>query len=211
MRPRIATSVPVRVTLSWPIASARVDSPPIVTVARSAMANASVLPPDCPGTAPPIFVPTAPCTRRSENPVRAKWIAMEAAAVTDHSKEEATGIVPLPAWASDRTSSSTVARLCQGCSSRRTINSPVLAVARQWTRRRSSPRWYSRVATSSSPDAATDEARPSPPPVQSPPNRLGGNCHRVGVTSSSSLAVKDRVSSQKPKGSVSRTDSGPIR
>ena len=45
-------------------------------------------------------------------------------AATAHSKDEATGIVPLPAWAVDRTSSSTVARLCQGCASRRTNNSP---------------------------------------------------------------------------------------
>ena len=64
-----------------------------------------------------------------------------------------------------RVSSRTVARLSHGCSSRRTMSSPMRAVERQCTRRRSSPWRYSRVAMSSSPCTATERARLSPLPA----------------------------------------------
>ena len=81
---------------------------------------------------------------------------MLATAETAHSK---LAVGPSPRWASARLSSTRVARLSQGCSSRRTISSPTRAVERQCTRRRSSPWRYSRVAASSSPCTATDRAR----------------------------------------------------
>ena len=82
-----------------------------------------------------------------------------------------------------RVSSSTVQRLSQGCSSRRTISSPRRAVERQCTRRRSSPWRYSRVATSSSPAEATDRVRLSPLPAHSPPSGVDGSGTTTGVTS----------------------------
>ena len=109
-----------------------------------------------------------------------------------------------------RRSTSTLARLCQGCSSRRTISSPRRAVERQCTRRRSSPWRYSRVATSSSPDgrrprgAGCRRGRPSRRASGSPGSACTG-----GVTISWSRAVNERVSSPSPNGSVSRTASGP--
>ena len=74
------------------------------------------------------------------------------------------------------------ARLCHGCSSRRTISSPSRAVDRQCTRRRSSPWRYSRVAASSSPALASDRARLSPLPVHSPASahRRAACCDRRG-------------------------------
>ena len=97
---------------------------------------------------------------------------MLAAAETAHSK---LAVGPSPRCAKPRVSSTTVARLSQGCSSRRTISSPVRAVERQCTRRRSSPRRYSRVAASSSPCTATERARLSPLPAYSPASRTVGS------------------------------------
>ncbi len=97
-----------------------------------------------------------------------------------------------------------MARLSQGCSSRRTISSPVRAVDRQCTRRRSSPRRYSRVAASSSPCTATERARLSPVPAHSPASRTAGSATTCGMTVSRSTLGKERVSSQSPNGSVSR-------
>lgn len=104
-----------------------------------------------------------------------------------------------------------MARLWKGCSSRRTISSPTRAVERQWTRRRSSPWRYSRVAASSVPLLAIERAAASPPPAQSPPRRTAGRRLTTGVTVSSLVAANDRLSSHSPNGSVRRTDSGPIR
>ena len=89
------------------------------------------------------------------------------------------------------------------------MSSPTRAVERQCTLRRSSPWRYSRVAASSVPLVATEREAASPPPAQSPPNRTGGSALTAGVTTSSSVVAKDRVSSHSPNGSVSRTDSGP--
>ena len=61
---------------------------------------------------------------------------MLATAETAHSK---LAFGPSPRWAAARVSSRIVARDSHGCSSRRTISSPVRAVERQCTRRRSSP------------------------------------------------------------------------
>ena len=60
-----------------------------------------------------------------------------------------------------------------GRSSRRTISSPVRAVARQCTFRRSSPCRYSRVLTSSSPWTAIVRREPSPPPPCPPAGSAG--------------------------------------
>ena len=133
---------------------------------------------------------------------------MEPTVLTANSKDAAG---PSPRWASTRASSSSVARLWNGCSSRRTISSPVRAVDFQWTLRRSSPWRYSRVAASSLPLTATEREAASPPPVQSPPSRTAGSGNSTGVTTSSSELANERASSHRPNGSVSRTDSGPTR
>jgi hypothetical protein len=134
-------------------------------------------------------------------------MAMLAVAETAHSK---LAVGPSPRWANSRVSSTTVARLSQGCSSRRTMSSPVRAVERQCTRRRSSPRRYSRVAASSSPCTATDRARLSPVPAYSPASRTVGSGTTFGMTVSRSTLGNERVSSHRPNGSVSRMTSGPI-
>src|SRR3954468_5014403 len=77
-----------------------------------------------------------------------------------------------------------VARDCQGCSSRRTISSPIRAELRQWTRRRSSPRRYSRTVTSSALPVAKARGRLSPEPVQAPPSGIWGSGTVRGVTGS---------------------------
>ena len=97
--------------------------------------------------------------------------ATEAAAETAYSKDEDG---PVPRCAAARVSSRTVTRLWCGCSSRRTISSPVRAVDRQWIRRRSSPRRYSRTVMSSVPAAAKARGRLSPVPDQSPDKRRHG-------------------------------------
>jgi hypothetical protein len=67
---------------------------------------------------------------------------------------------------------------------------------------------YSRVAASSVPllDTDRDARRRRPPSRRRAGPRQGVT---VGVTTSSAVVAKERVSSQSPNGSVSRTDSGP--
>ena len=89
-----------------------------------------------------------------------------------------------------RLSMNSVARDCQGCSSRRTISSPVRAVLRQCTRRRSSPRRYSRTVTSSALPIANARGRLSPEPVQPPPSGIAGSGTIRGVTGSVRGAVE---------------------
>ena len=85
--------------------------------------------------------------------------------------------MPCPWWALIRLSTNSVARDCHGCSSRRTISSPIRAELRQWTRRRSSPRRYSRTVTSSALPIAKARGRLSPDPVHAPPSGIGGSGH----------------------------------
>jgi hypothetical protein len=106
-------------------------------------------------------------------------------------------------------SSRTVARICRGCSSVRTISSPRCAVERQCTRRRSSPCRYSRVETSSSPLAAALRDCDSPEADQRPPAPAVDSGQVRGTTTSASTEVNDRVISHIPKASVSRSRSGP--
>ena len=133
--------------------------------------------------------------------------AMEAAAETAASSDEA---IPCPRWARARLSRKRVARLCQGCSSRRTIRSPTRAELRQWTRRRSSPWRYSRTVTSSALPAAKARGRLSPVPVQAPPSGTWGSGTVRGTTVIGTVVRKERPSSTMPKGSLTRTDIGPI-
>ena len=133
---------------------------------------------------------------------------MLAAALTAHSKLEPG---PSPRWPAARVSSSRVAVLCQGRSSRRTMSLPARAVDRQCTLRRSSPCRYSRVAASSSPRTATARATLSPPACHAPDRLTDGSGCTTGTTVSRSVAVKLRVSSTSPNGSVSRSRSGPTR
>ena len=102
-----------------------------------------------------------------------------------------------------------MARDCQGCSSRRTISSPTRAELRQCTRRRSSPRRYSRTVTSSALPVANERGRLSPEPVHAPPSRMPGRGTVRGVTVSDAVVWKARPSSMRPKGSVTRTVIGP--
>jgi hypothetical protein len=74
-------------------------------------------------------------TSRTVKPRWLRWIAMDAAAETAVSRDEA---MPWPRCARSRLSRKSVARDCHGCSSRRTISSPTRAELRQCTRRRSS-------------------------------------------------------------------------
>jgi len=103
-----------------------------------------------------------------------------------------------------------VARDCQGCSSRRTISSPTRAELRQCTRRRSSPRRYSRTVTSSALPVAKARGRLSPEPVHAPPSGMWGSGTVRGVTVSGTVVWNARPSSISPKGSLTRTDIGPI-
>jgi hypothetical protein len=132
---------------------------------------------------------------------------MLAVAETAHSKLE---VGPSPRCPWRRVSSTTVALLSHGCSSRRTISSPTRAVDFQWTRRRSSPKRYSRVATSSSPCTATERARLSPVPAYSPDRRTDGSGVTTGTTVSLPTLANERVSSHSPNGSANRTTKGPI-
>ena len=95
-------------------------------------------------------------TSRTMNPRWDRCRAIEAAADTAASNDDAA---PSPRWASRRVSRNTVARDCQGCSSRRTISSPVpggcSASARGAGRRRGGTR---ATVTSSSPPVATRAA-----------------------------------------------------
>ena len=90
-------------------------------------------------------------------------------------------------WARERVSSSSVARARQGRSSRRTMSSPIRAVARQCTLRRSSPWRYSRVLTSSSPCTAIDRRAPSPPPPWPPAGPPAPSGRTRGTTSSGAV------------------------
>ena len=95
----------------------------------------------------------------------------------------------------------TVARDCHGCSSRRTMSSPTRAELRQWTRRRSSPRRYSRTVTSSALPVAKARGRLSPDPVHAPPSGMLGRVHRArgdgepggGVEGAAELDEAERV------------------
>ncbi len=95
-----------------------------------------------------------------------------AAAETAHSNDD---VGASPRCATARVSRNTVARVRQGCSSRRTMSSPLRAVDFQCTRRSSSPVRYSRGMTSSSPAEETARARASPRPDQSPPSGMAGS------------------------------------
>ena len=118
--------------------------------------------------------------------------------------------MPCPWWALIRLSTKSVARDCHGCSSRRTISSPTRAELRQWTRRRSSPRRYSRTVTSSALPIANARGRLSPEPVQAPPSGIGGSGTVRGVTVSVAVLRNERPSSTRPNGSLTRTLIGPI-
>jgi hypothetical protein len=136
-----------------------------------------------------------------------RCVATDAAAPTAHSKLDAG---PSPRWASGRASSSTVARICRGCSSRRTISSPRRAVERQCTRRRSSPCRYSRVARSCSPLAAATPWVASPVPDHCPPPGAPTSGQVRGTTTSGSVAVNARCASHMPNGSDTASASGPM-
>ena len=103
-----------------------------------------------------------------------------------------------------------VARDCHGCSSRRTMSSPTLAEERQCTRRRSSPRRYSRTVTSSADPLAKARGRLSPEPVHAPEIGMLGRTTVRGVTMSGTVVRKERPSSTRPNGSLTRTVMGPI-
>jgi hypothetical protein len=93
---------------------------------------------------------------------------------------------------------------------RRTISSPACALLRQCTRRRSSPRWYSRTVTSSALPLAKARGRLSPDPVHAPDSGTGGSGTTRGVTTSEEVVWNVRSSSTIPNGSLSRTFIGPI-
>ena len=156
--------------------------------------------------APVVSSPEA-VTSRTMNPRWLRWTATDAAADTAASSEEA---MPWPRWETTRLSRKTVARDCQGCSSRRTISSPIRAEERQCTRRRSSPWRYSRTVTSSADPVANARGRLSPEPVQPPPSGIVGSGTVRGVTVSGTVVRNARPSSTRPKGSLTRTDIGPI-
>ena len=132
---------------------------------------------------------------------------MDAAADTAVSSEQA---MPWPRCTCVRLSSTIVARDCQGCSSRRTISSPTRAELRQCTRRRSSPRRYSRTVTSSAEPMAKARGRLSPEPVQPPPSGTVGRGTVRGVTISGTVVRNARPSSTRPNGSETRTVIGPM-
>ena len=85
-------------------------------------------------------------------------VASEAAISTARSNDS-------PWWVDGRVSSRIVERASHGISSCRSMSSPVRAVDRQWTRRRSSPTSYSRRPKKSSPtgtrEACIDPIRAS--------------------------------------------------
>ena len=97
----------------------------------------------------------------------------------------------------------------QGRSSRRTMSSPVRAVARQWTFRRSSPWRYSRVLTSSSPWTAMVRRAPSPPPPCPPAGPPAPSGRTRGTTSSGEVSAPTALRSTSPNGSTSRSRRGP--
>ena len=132
---------------------------------------------------------------------------MLAAAETAHSNDDAG---PSPRCATARVSRKTVARVRHGCSSRRTISSPLRAVDFQCTRRSSSPVRYSRGMTSSSPAEATARDRASPQPRPVAADRDRGQRDDDGTTVSVSVVANCRVARQKPNGSTSCTLTGPI-
>ena len=133
-------------------------------------------------------------------------MATEAATLTAASSEDAA---PWPRCALARLSTTIVARDCQGCSSRRTISSPTRAELGQCTRRRSSPRRYSRTVTSSADPVAKERGRCSPEPCEEPLIRIGGSGTVRGVTVRNDVVWNARPSSTRPKGSVTRTCIGP--
>ena len=147
---------------AWTTASASSSGP----VLRSASRKCQALP----GSSP------VAVTSRTVKPRWLRWTAIDAAAETAASREEA---MPWPRCARSRLSRKSVARDCQGCSSRRTISSPTRAELRQCTRRRSSPRRYSRTVTSSALPVANARGRLSPEPGPRAAERDGGQRHRA--------------------------------
>ena len=89
------------------------------------------------------------------------------------------------------------------------MSSPACALLRQCTRRRSSPRRYSRTVTSSALPLANARGRLSPDPVQAPDSGTGGSGTTRGVTTSVDRLWKVRSRSTRPNGSLSRTFIGP--
>ena len=159
----------------------------------------------CSCQVPPWSAPAA-VTRRTAKPRCTRCTATEAAIETACSSEDAA---PVPRCAIFRLSRNSVARDCQGCSSRRTISSPACALLRQCTRRRSSPRRYSRTVTSSALPLANARGRLSPEPVHTPDRGTTGSGTTRGVTTSDDRVWKVRSSSTRPNGSDSRTFIGP--
>ena len=149
----------------------------------------------------------AAVTSRTVKPRLLRWTAIDAAAETAASSDEA---MPWPRCATTRLSRKSVARDSHGCSSRRTISSPTRAELRQWTRRRSSPRRYSRTVTSSALPIANARGRLSPEPVQAPPSGMWVRGTVRGVTVSGTVVRNARPSSTRPNGSLTRTVTGPI-
>ena len=118
--------------------------------------------------------------------------------------------MPWPRCERTRLSRNSVARDCHGCSSRRTMSSPTRAELRQCTRRRSSPRRYSRTVTSSALPIAKARGRLSPDPVQAPPSGIEDSGTVRGVTVSGTVVWKALASSMSPNGSTTRTVIGPM-
>ena len=203
--PKIATTRPREWVSSGPRASRRCDGSGVSTARASSSGpvSAAVAPASCQPS--PSEVPLAEISR-VRNPRWTRCAAIEAAALTAYSREEAA---PVPRWTWARLSMNTVARDCQGCSSRRTMSSPAWALARQWTRRRSSPRRYSRTVTSSALPPAKSRGRLSPEPVQLPFSPITGRATTLGVTVTVAVERKARSSSTRPKGSAARTVTGP--
>ncbi|MGC3954243.1 MAG: hypothetical protein QM804_08340 [Propionicimonas sp.] len=106
-------------------------------------------------------------------------------------------------------SSSSTALGSQACSSRRTINSPIRAVERQWIRRTSSPGRYSRTRTSSEPirlvfSVVASDAEPRPEAA-----RCASSGCTWGSASTSAVPGSTRWLRASPRESVTLRRSGP--
>ena len=80
------------------------------------------------------------------------------------------------------------------------MSSPVRAVARQWTFRRSSPWRYSRMLTSSSPWTAMVRREPSPPPPWPPAGPPAPSGRTRGTTSSDGAVGADGAALDEAEG-----------
>ena len=117
-------------------------------------------------------------------------------------------------WPSGCTSSTTAARERQRASFWRIMRSPVRAVERQCTRRRSSPSSYSRSVRNSSPRSLTIArgAGRSLSPATRLPTATGATMSSTrGRTSTSLSATLGSTRRARPNGSVAESDSGPTR